>query len=79
MTGKQQEEVIDLIMIKNPDLSRTEITEESRFFLDLDLDDLDHVEILMELEQHFGISIPDDAWFNTDTVGDIFKLLDELL
>ncbi len=79
MTGKQQEEVIDIVVDKNQGLSKSEITEESRLFLDLDLDDLDHVEILMELEKHFGIVIPDDAWFKTDTIGDIFKLLDGLL
>ncbi len=79
MTEKQKEEVLDFILVKNSYLSRNEITEESRLFLDLDLDDLDFVDLLMDLDIHFQISIPDDILFEVTTIGGLFNALDKLV
>ena len=44
-----------------------------------DFDSLDKVEFLMEIEQTFGISIPDDAIDDLNTLGDIEAIVKKLL
>ena len=46
----------------------SEITMESNFMEDLDADSLDTVELVMALEEEFGIEIPDDSAEKITTV-----------
>lgn len=53
-----------------------EITEEKELVKDLGADSLDNVELLMNFEDEFGITIPEEATANVKTVGDIVKLIE---
>ncbi len=53
-----------------------EITNESHFIDDLGADSLDTVELVMALEEEFGIEIPDEDAEKIQTVGDVSKYID---
>ncbi len=57
----------------NPD----EIKEDSKFVEDLGADSLDVVELVMALEEKFGIEIPDEDAEKIQTVGDAVKYIEE--
>ena len=54
-----------------------EIKAESAFIEDLGADSLDIVELVMALEEEFGIDIPDEDADKMKTVGDAMKYLQE--
>jgi len=49
---------------------------ESDFINDLGADSIDLVEIYMDLEDEFNLSIPDQDLPNIKTVGDLVKFID---
>ena len=51
--------------------------EASSFTNDLGADSLDTVELIMEFEKEFGISIPDDKAEKIGTVGDAIAYIEE--
>ena len=52
---------------------------EANFTNDLSADSLDRVELIMEIEDEFGISIPEDAAEKISTVGDAVKFVEEMV
>jgi len=46
---------------------------------DLDVDSLDLVEIVRMLEDHYGLSVPDERLAEVETVGDAVNLVHELV
>lgn len=55
-----------------------EVTMEASFTNDLGADSLDTVELMMEFEKRFNLSIPDDQQENITTVGDVVKLIEKM-
>ena len=53
-----------------------QITLESRLVEDLGADSLDVVELLMAIEDEFGIEIPDEEIENIKTVDDLVKYIE---
>jgi len=53
------------------------VTETAEFTKDLGADSLDTVELIMEFEKEFGISIPDDKAEKIGTVGDAIAYIEE--
>ena len=62
-------------LVKLP--SSSEVTNEASFTNDLGADSLDTVELIMEFEKEFGISIPDDQAEKIGTVGDAVSYIEE--
>lgn len=56
-----------------------EVTEQTDFFADLNYDSLDAVEFIMNLEEAFEISIPDEDAERVKTVGAAVELLCQTL
>lgn len=52
------------------------ITLETSLMKDLEADSLDAVEIMMELEDEFGITVPDEDAENFNNIGDIVKYVE---
>ena len=59
-------------------VSADTITPESDVVKDRGADSLDVVELLISLEDEFGVSIPEDDIVNVKTVGDIVAMLEKL-
>ena len=54
-----------------------EVTDQAKFVEDLGADSLDTVELVMALEEEFGIEIPDEDAEKMTTVGDAMKYIEE--
>ncbi len=54
-----------------------EVTPEAKFIDDLGADSLDTVELVMALEEEFGIEIPDEEAEKLITVGDAVRYIGE--
>ncbi len=56
-------------------LSEEDIQPDSTFVDDLGADSLDVIELLMALEEEFGVDIPDEDAEEFETVSDVIKYL----
>jgi acyl carrier protein len=65
------------IIIEKPGVEESEVTPEASFTNDLGADSLDTVELIMEFEKEFNISIPDDQAENISTVGQAISYLEQ--
>jgi acyl carrier protein len=64
--------VCEQLQVTKEDVNRT-----SSFVDDLKADSLDVVELVMEFEDEFGITIPDDDYEKIGTVGDAVDYIEE--
>ena len=70
-------ERVKAIIVDKLGVSDAEVTPEATFQQDLGADSLDTVELIMEFEKEFGISIPDDQSEKIQTVGDAIKFIED--
>ena len=61
---------VTAIIVDKLGVSESEVKPEATFAQDLGADSLDTVELIMEFEKEFGITIPDDKAEGITTVGD---------
>lgn len=69
MTEQEIEAKVIDIVAEQMGVEKTEITRETSFVNDLNADSLDTVELVMELEDEFETSIPDEEAEKIQTVG----------
>lgn len=77
MADSQIAERVKAIIVDKLGVSASEVTSEASFAGDLGADSLDTVELIMEFEKEFGISIPDDQAEKISTVGEAISLIEE--
>ena len=64
------------IIVDKLGVDAEEVTPEKSFTNELGADSLDTVELIMEFEKEFGISIPDDQAEKISTVGDAIAYIE---
>ena len=65
------------IIVEKFGVAESMVTNKASFTNDLGADSLDTVELIMEIEDEFGISIPDDLAEKISTVGDAIKFVEQ--
>ena len=67
---------VKAIIVDKLGVEESEVTNEASFTNDLGADSLDTVELIMEFEKEFGISIPDEEAEKIGTVGDAIAYIE---
>lgn len=65
------------IIVDKLGVEEGEVTPQASFTNDLGADSLDTVELIMEFEKEFNISIPDDQAEKISTVGEAIKYIED--
>ena len=70
------DEIKDII-IDQLQVDESEVTMDTNLVKDLSADSLDAVEIIMAIEEEYGIEIPDEDAETFQTVGDLVRYVEE--
>ena len=65
------------IIIEQLQVEESDVTMDTNLMKDLSADSLDAVEIIMAIEDEYGIEIPDEEAEKIQTVGDLVRYVDE--
>lgn len=74
----EHEEILDkvrAVIVDQLNVEEDDVVEDASFVDDLGADSLDIVELVMALEEEFGVSIPDEEAENIKTVGDAVRYI----
>jgi acyl carrier protein len=69
-------EKVKELIAEQLDVDASKITMDTDFMKDLEADSLDAVEIILGVEDEYGIEIPDEAAENFTKVGDIVDYIE---
>ena len=72
------ESKVKAIIVDKLGVEESQVTLDASFTADLDADSLDTVELIMEFEKEFGISIPDEDTTKINTVQDVVDYIEKL-
>ncbi|TPH84173.1 acyl carrier protein [Helicobacter pylori] len=70
-------EDIQAVIVEQLNVDTAQVTPEAEFVKDLGADSLDVVELIMALEEKFGIEIPDEQAEKIVNVGDVVKYIED--
>ena len=65
------------IIVEKLGVEESQVVNEASFSNDLGADSLDTVEMIMDFEKEFGISIPEEEAENISTVGDAIAFIEK--
>ena len=68
---------VKAIIVEKLGVDENEVVESASFSNDLGADSLDTVEMIMDFEKEFGISIPEEEAENISTVGDAIAFIEK--
>ena len=77
MADKPIDQRVNDIIVEQLGVKPDQVTPEAKFIEDLGADSLDTVELIMALEEEFGIEVPDEQAEKLTTVGDVVKYIEE--
>ena len=72
------ESKVKAIIVDKLGIEESQVTPEASFTADLNADSLDTVELIMEFEKEFGISIPDEDTQKINCVKDVIEYIEKL-
>ena len=75
--SESSEEKVKGIIVEQLGVNADQVTREAKVVEDLGADSLDAVELVMAVEEEFGIEVPDDQAENLSTVGAIVDYVDK--
>jgi acyl carrier protein len=71
------DEVVEVISKTLKGVDTSSVTMETKFEEDLGADSLDLVELIMELEEHYDVTIPDEDAQSISSVGDVVAYIEK--
>lgn len=74
---KSIEQRVKDIIVEQLGVNVDQVTPDAKFIEDLGADSLDTVELIMALEEEFGIEVPDEEAEKLQSVGDVVKYIEE--
>jgi acyl carrier protein len=77
MADKPIDQRVKDIIVEQLGVKPDQVTPEAKFIEDLGADSLDTVELVMALEEEFGVEVPDEQAEKLLTVGDVMKYIED--
>ena len=77
--SEKDSRTLEEILTRELSVKPEQLTPDSRIMEDHSADSLTVMEIIMAVEDRFGLSVPDERWEKVRTVGDLQELLAEFL
>ena len=77
MADKPIDQRVKDIIVEQLGVKPDQVTPEAKIIEDLGADSLDTVELIMALEEEFGIEVPDEQAEKLTTVGDVGKSIED--
>ena len=77
MAEKTIEQKVKDIIVEQLGVNADQVVQEAKFIEDLGEDSLDTVELIMALEEEFGIEVPDEEAEKLVSVGDVTRYIEE--
>ncbi len=77
MSEQEIEKTVKSMVADRMDVDEDQITDETHFVNDLQADSLDMAELVIDLEEEFGIEISDEQAQSIETVSEAIKFISE--
>ena len=77
MADKSIDQKVKDIVVEQLGVNADQVVPEAKFIEDLGADSLDTVELIMALEEEFGIEVPDEEAEKLVSVGDVIRYIED--